>query len=134
MAFRQTHWCWVNIPGGMHLSLRYMELGYDITSAELDDAYKSFTNLADRKKRIYDQDLISLLSIGTRRLSSSLSTFESQPGRCYELDSAKAERRRIKRFMRIKITTLPGDGIGPEVTAEAVRVLQTIAGIHGHQI
>lgn len=34
-------------------------------------------------------------------------------------------------FMRIKITTLPGDGIGPEVTAEAIRVLQTIAAIHG---
>lgn len=33
--------------------------------------------------------------------------------------------------MRIKITTLPGDGIGPEVTIEAVRVLQTIAAIHG---
>jgi 3-isopropylmalate dehydrogenase len=33
--------------------------------------------------------------------------------------------------MKYKITTLPGDGIGPEVTAEAVRVLQTIAGIHG---
>src|SRR5215217_6207475 len=33
--------------------------------------------------------------------------------------------------MRLNITTLPGDGIGPEVTAEAVRVLQTIAGIHG---
>ena len=33
--------------------------------------------------------------------------------------------------MKFKITTLPGDGIGPEVTAEAVRVLQTIAGIHG---
>ena len=33
--------------------------------------------------------------------------------------------------MRVKITILPGDGIGPEVTAEAVRVLQTIAGIHG---
>src|SRR5690242_12730666 len=32
---------------------------------------------------------------------------------------------------RIKITTLPGDGIGPEVTAEAVRVLQTVAAIHG---
>jgi 2-isopropylmalate synthase len=48
---------------GRHaLSLRYMELGYDITAAELDEAYKSFTNLADRKKRIYDQDLISLLS------------------------------------------------------------------------
>lgn len=30
-----------------------------------------------------------------------------------------------------RITTLPGDGIGPEVTAEAVRVLQTVAAIHG---
>ena len=35
--------------------------------------------------------------------------------------------------MRVKITTLPGDGIGPEVTAEAVRVLQTIAAIHGYR-
>ena len=33
--------------------------------------------------------------------------------------------------MKSRITILPGDGIGPEVTAEAVRVLQTIAGIHG---
>ena len=52
---------------GRHaLSLRYTELGYDITPAELDAAYKSFTNLADRKKRIYDQDLISLLSNSAR--------------------------------------------------------------------
>src|SRR5215216_580434 len=35
--------------------------------------------------------------------------------------------------MRFNITTLPGDGIGPEVTAEAVRVLQTIGGIHGYK-
>ena len=33
--------------------------------------------------------------------------------------------------MGFKITLLPGDGIGPEVTTQAVRVLQTIAGIHG---
>jgi 2-isopropylmalate synthase len=52
---------------GRHaLSLRYLELGYEITPAELDAAYTSFTNLADRKKRIYDQDLISLLSANTR--------------------------------------------------------------------
>ena len=52
---------------GRHaLALRYLELGYDITPAELDAAYKRFTNLADRKKRIYDQDLISLLSSTTR--------------------------------------------------------------------
>ena len=48
---------------GRHaLSLRYTELGYDITPAELDEAYAQFTNLADKKKRIYDQDLISLLN------------------------------------------------------------------------
>lgn len=35
--------------------------------------------------------------------------------------------------MELKITVLGGDGIGPEVTREAVRVLRTIAGIHGHR-
>jgi 2-isopropylmalate synthase len=47
---------------GRHaLSLRYAELGFDVTSVELEAAYMRFTNLADRKKRVYDQDLISLL-------------------------------------------------------------------------
>lgn len=31
-----------------------------------------------------------------------------------------------------KITVLPGDGIGPEVTAQAVRVLEAVAEIFGH--
>jgi 2-isopropylmalate synthase len=48
---------------GRHaLSLRYTELGYDVTPAELEAAYARFTNLADKKKRIYDQDWISLLN------------------------------------------------------------------------
>jgi len=48
---------------GRHaLSLRFEELGYEVSAAELEAAYASFTNLADRKKRVYDQDLISLLS------------------------------------------------------------------------
>src|SRR6266536_1608886 len=47
---------------GRHaLALRYSELGYDLNAKDLDVAYKSFTALADRKKRIYDQDLLSLL-------------------------------------------------------------------------
>lgn len=33
----------------------------------------------------------------------------------------------------MKITVLPGDGIGPEVTAEAVRVLRAVGAIHGHE-
>ena len=36
--------------------------------------------------------------------------------------------------MLIKITTLPGDGIGPEVTEQAVRILQAAADGFGHQL
>ena len=34
--------------------------------------------------------------------------------------------------MKANIVLLPGDGIGPEVVAQAVRVLETVAGKHGH--
>jgi len=34
--------------------------------------------------------------------------------------------------MQLKIVVLPGDGIGPEVTEQAVLVLREIADIHGH--
>lgn len=52
---------------GRHaLAQRYAELGHFLSSAELNAAYLRFTRLADRKKRIYDQDLLSLLSTETR--------------------------------------------------------------------
>lgn len=34
--------------------------------------------------------------------------------------------------MRLKIVVLPGDGVGPEVTEQAVHVLREVANIHGH--
>jgi 3-isopropylmalate dehydrogenase len=34
--------------------------------------------------------------------------------------------------MNFKITLLPGDGIGPEIVSETVRVLEVIAGKYGH--
>jgi 3-isopropylmalate dehydrogenase len=36
--------------------------------------------------------------------------------------------------MKLRITTLPGDGIGPEVTAQAVRVLSKVADGFGHEL
>jgi 3-isopropylmalate dehydrogenase len=36
--------------------------------------------------------------------------------------------------MLLNITILPGDGIGPEVTAEAVRVLESVAKAFGHKL
>ena len=47
---------------GRHaLGRRYSELGFALSGAELDAVYQAFTTLADRKKNIYDQDLIALL-------------------------------------------------------------------------
>src|SRR5260370_41999597 len=34
--------------------------------------------------------------------------------------------------MRLKIAILEGDGVGPEVTREAIRVLHSVASLHGH--
>jgi 2-isopropylmalate synthase len=46
---------------GRHaLGLRFEQLGYPFSADELEAVYRRFTELADRKKRIYDQDLISL--------------------------------------------------------------------------
>lgn len=51
---------------GRHaLVLRYEDLGYTMQPEEVDAVYERFTSLADRKKRIYDQDLIALLQVGS---------------------------------------------------------------------
>ena len=36
--------------------------------------------------------------------------------------------------MQIRITVLPGDGIGPEVTAEAVKALEAVAKKFDHDL
>ena len=47
--------------GRRALEHRLIALGHNLTHAELDAVYHRFTELADRKKTIYDQDLIRLL-------------------------------------------------------------------------
>jgi 2-isopropylmalate synthase len=60
---------------GRHaLSKRYDELGCSLSSVELDTAYTRFTQLADKKKRIYDQDILSLLAAGQRRSNEPFPT------------------------------------------------------------
>jgi 2-isopropylmalate synthase len=52
---------------GRHaLSHRYNEMGYQLTSAELERAYLLFTKLADKKKVIYDEDLIAIIHDGLK--------------------------------------------------------------------
>ena len=43
------------------LEQRLQELGHSLSRAQLDEVYQRFTALADRKKSIYDQDLLGLL-------------------------------------------------------------------------
>jgi 2-isopropylmalate synthase len=47
---------------GRHaLSRRFEQLGVVLTREELDEVYARFTALADRRKNVYDQDLLSLV-------------------------------------------------------------------------
>jgi len=47
--------------GRRALEQRYVELGQPLTREQLNTVYTRFTELADRKKTIYDQDLLTLL-------------------------------------------------------------------------
>ena len=48
---------------GRHaLVYRFKQLGIEVSHDELDALYTKFTQLADRKKKVYDQDLISMVN------------------------------------------------------------------------
>ena len=62
---------------GRHaLQARYSELGYRLTAAEIQQIYVHFIELADRKKSVYDQDLLALLPV--ERRSAHLNTSAAQ--------------------------------------------------------
>src|SRR5439155_15725027 len=48
---------------GRHaLAVRLKDLGLDLARADLDRAFRAFKALADRKKEVYDDDLIAILT------------------------------------------------------------------------
>jgi 2-isopropylmalate synthase len=50
---------------GRHaLVKRYEELGYQLAKPEIERAYELFSQLGDRKKNIYDEDLIAIVNEG----------------------------------------------------------------------
>lgn len=93
---------------GRHaLAKRFDELGYPLTKPELEHAYELFCRLADRKKQVYDEDLIAIAQEGfqqipemfTLKLFQSVSSSEGRATATVELekegrvfhDSATAE-------------------------------------------
>ena len=66
---------------GRHaLARRYAELGYELTREQLNAAYHRFTTLADKKKNIYDLDLVSLLP-AELRTTQRITPTDSAEGR-----------------------------------------------------
>ncbi|HMD97416.1 MAG TPA: 2-isopropylmalate synthase [Terriglobia bacterium] len=50
---------------GRHaLAKRFEEIGYPLTKPQIDRAYELFCELADRKKAVYDEDLIAIVNEG----------------------------------------------------------------------
>ncbi|MGH7324531.1 MAG: 2-isopropylmalate synthase [Candidatus Rokuibacteriota bacterium] len=48
---------------GRHaLAARLKDLGFDLAGADLDRAFKAFKDLADRKKEVYDEDLMAIVT------------------------------------------------------------------------
>jgi 2-isopropylmalate synthase len=47
-------------PGRARLALK--ELGFSLAGSELDRAFKAFKDLADRKKEVYDEDLMAIVT------------------------------------------------------------------------
>lgn len=49
---------------GRHaLVARYNQLGFELNASEINEVYQKFTALADKKKNIYDQDLLAILPV-----------------------------------------------------------------------
>ena len=93
---------------GRHaLRARLEQSGFALTAEQIDAVYRRFIALADRKKGVTDEEIAAIAS--------------EYPARPLPADR-----------MDLRILVLPGDGIGPEVTAEAVAVLHRVADVFGH--
>ncbi|HEV2709835.1 MAG TPA: 2-isopropylmalate synthase [Edaphobacter sp.] len=57
--------------GRRALEHRLVELGQTLSKEQLNEVYARFTELADRKKTIYDQDLLSLIQPAKETLTGS---------------------------------------------------------------
>lgn len=111
---------------GRHaLAKRFEDLGYELTKPELERAYQLFCQLADRKKQVYDEDLIAIVNEGFQhvpetfnlRLLQSVTSTEGRSTATVELekdgevfhDSATDEGPCDAAFRAIdRITGIPG--------------------------
>ena len=51
---------------------KIIELGYSINDNVIEEAFENFKNLADKKKNIYDEDIIAIIDDQVIRVNDSI--------------------------------------------------------------
>jgi 2-isopropylmalate synthase len=114
---------------GRHALLkRYEALGYNLGKEELDRAYMLFTKLADKKKSVYDEDLLAIVHDGLKIIPERYHLkYVHATGGNQVLASATVRLSRDEEFL-----VESGTGDGP---VEAIyRAIDRITGVPGRLI
>ena len=61
IGFNETKLVMGKLSGRNALKKRFEELGYTVEDEQLREVFKKYKDLADRKKEIFDEDIIALL-------------------------------------------------------------------------
>jgi 2-isopropylmalate synthase len=112
---------------GRHaLHKKFEELGYDLNKEELERAYFFFTKLADQKKEVYDEDLITIIQDGIKTIPDTYKVkYVQAAGGNQELSSAVVK---LQKGEEIFVESAYGDG-PVDATCNAI---DRITGMRGH--
>ena len=117
LACRRRRSCWENIRAGTRSQRRCEQFGLTLSRQDLDAVYRLMVTLADTQKHVTDDDL--------RRIVFEVSGATTTQTTPLSREIGARSRLRVRR-VNARIVLMPGDGIGPEVTTEAVRVLARV--------
>jgi 2-isopropylmalate synthase len=111
---------------GRHALLkRYEALGYNLSKEELDRAYMLFTKLADKKKNVYDEDLMVIVHDGIRIIPEAYHLkYVHATGGNQVIASATV---RLMKDENLLVDTATGDG----PIAATFRAIDRITGLRG---
>lgn len=112
---------------GRHaLQKKYQDMGYNLSRPELDKAYKLFTRLADRKKEVFEEDLLAIVQDGLREIPETftLRLVQSLAGNPKAASATVV----LQRGEDVIVQSATGDG----PVAAAYEAIDRITGLQGN--
>jgi 2-isopropylmalate synthase len=112
---------------GRHaLQKKYQEMGHNLSRPELDKAYKLFTRLADRKKEVFEEDLLAIVQDGLREIPETftLRLVQSLAGNPKAASATVV----LQRGEDVMVQSATGDG----PVAAAYEAIDRITGLQGN--